>query len=440
MLRVGTSFVLCLLSHLAHAADPVLSLDQALSIAQANNILVKNAELETDAVADEVKALRTRRYPQLDLRGSYSENLESQSYEFDRGVWGNYPVIGDVPGEDIEITSTDGGSGMLSADVIQPLSQQYEIGLSIEQGEVKQALANERVRTAQQDLASLVKQHYFTILRIQGDLGSLEQSILYYQSLDQLVSAYLSQKIALQYELLDVQARLARRQMEAVSQRNRLLTEKQNLNKLLARDLNTPFAVAEMPDPATMTVDVDSATATALRQRPDILGAKMHIKGAELAYDLQKAEYIPDVDLMLRYSQLYGHEFIPDKEAYVGLHAKWEIYDWGRKRQQLSSKNAQVMMAANHARQVEDKARIAVNKSVLSINEAAGYVEVARLSQAAARDKLRVLTNQYRQQSALLKDVLDAESELARANSEYNRAVLGVWQAQAEFSRAMGET
>ena len=47
--------------------------------------------------------------------------------------------------------------------------------------------------------------------------------------------------------------------------------------------------------------------------------------------------------------------------------------------------------------------------------------------------------NQYREQSALLKDVLDAESELARANAEYNRAVLGVWQSQAEFNRAMGE-
>lgn len=439
MLRAASCALLCLLPLCALADEAVLTLEQALNMALTDNPAVQSAQLKTEAVGDEISAMRAQRLPQLDVSGGVSEHLTEQSYEFDQGVWGSYPAIGPIPAQDVDITSIDGATSFLSADVIQPLSQQYEIGLGIEQGEVKQDMAKQQVRMVRQDLAALVKRHYYDILRIQGDLTSTEESVIFYRSLDTLVNQYVDQKIELEYQLLDVQARLARKQMDTVVQRNKLETQKQQMNKLLGRGLNTPFDVARLPSPSSLHIDLDNATNKALQQRPDVLGSKMRVKSAELGYDLKKAEYIPEVELLLRYSKLYGHEFVPDKEAYVGLHAKWEIYDWGRKRKQLSGKDAEIQMASNHVRQVEQKARIAVDRSYRSIGESIGFVEVARLSQTAAQDKLRVLMNQYREQSALLKDVLDAESELASANAEHNRAVLGVWQAQAEFNRAIGE-
>jgi outer membrane protein TolC len=88
---------------------------------------------------------------------------------------------------------------------------------------------------------------------------------------------------------------------------------------------------------------------------------------------------------------------------------------------------------------VENRVTIDVRRSYRSIAEAQEEVAVAELSQAAARDKLRVLTNQYEQQSTLLQNVLDAVSDLDKANNVYNRAILSVWKAQAELQRAVGE-
>ena len=121
------------------------------------------------------------------------------------------------------------------------------------------------------------------------------------------------------------------------------------------------------------------------------------------------------------------------------MHAKWEFYDWGRKKKELASKTSLIRQAANSARETENRVVIDVHKSFRAIDQAEGSVRVAMLSQAASRDKLRVLMNQYEQQSILLQDVLDAETELARANSEYTRAVLSVWKAQAELDHAIGE-
>jgi outer membrane protein TolC len=88
---------------------------------------------------------------------------------------------------------------------------------------------------------------------------------------------------------------------------------------------------------------------------------------------------------------------------------------------------------------MKDRVTIDVLRSFRAIAEADQSLNVAQLSKAAAREKLRVLTNQYREKSTLLQNVLDAEKDMDMANNEYNRAVLSVWKAQAEYERAIGE-
>jgi len=436
-LPVAALLVLLLCSRLTGAAT--LSLDAALSLALRNNTAVTNAQLQRDAAQDDLDALRTSRYPRLNISGDLSHNMEKQQYTFDEGVWGDYPQIGEIPAEDITITSSNGTSRLLSAGITQPLSQQYRLALSIEQGEVKESMASEFIRLTQQDIARLVKQDYFDILRTQSTLIATRESIVFYTALVELVANYVEQRMAFDYELLETRARLARRVLDANTQRNRLRTQKERLNSLLGRDINTPFEVSELPPQAVLTGGLAAAVDTALSRRPEVRESQLKVKDAELGYDIKKAEYLPDLDLNVRYTKLYDTSFIPDTEAYVGLHARWEIYDWGRKKNELASKNAMIQHAENSARDLKSRVAIDVRASFRAIAEAEESVEVAQLSQAAARDKLRVLMNQYKQQSTLLQNVLDAESDLDKANNTYHRAVLSVWQAQAELERAIGE-
>jgi len=416
-----------------------LSLDQALTLALSNNTAVTNAELQREAVQDDVEALRTARYPRLDLSGRVSRNLEDQEYTFDEGVWGDYPVIGEVPGEDITITSDGGTSRMLSAGITQPLSQQYKLALSIEQGEVKEEMATEFIRLTQQDVARVVKQDYFDILQTQSTLAATRESIVFYTSLVELVGNYVSQRMAFEYELLETESLLARRELQANTQRNRLSTQKERMNSLRGRDINTQFNVSELPAELFLTGGLDDAVATAMDQRPEVRESQLKVKDAELGYDIKKAEYLPDLDLNVSYTRLYDTSLIPDTEAYVGLKARWEIYDWGRKKSELASKNVMIQHAENSVRDLKNRVTIDVRQSFRAIAEAEETIEVTRLSRAAARDKLRVLMNQYKEQSTLLQNVLDAESDLDNANNAYNRAVLSVWKAQAQLERAVGE-
>lgn len=417
---------------------PLLTLDDAVRIALTDNHRVQSAALEVNQVQERVAAIKTRRYPKLELIGGVKEHLSEQTYTFDQGTWDPNSPIGPIPPYDVRITSQEDNTGYVSFGVAQPLSQLYGLSLRIAEGEVIAERARERVRLTQQEMARLVKREYFEIGRINGDLHSIDQSIEFYASLATLVGNYVSQQVALEYELLDVEARLARRKLEGNRRLDELQTARERLNALLARPLHTPFRIQHLPDPQSINFDTAQSIRHALAQRPDVAETALHIKQAELSYDVKKSEYIPDVELRLRYAKLYDVNLIPDNEAYIALHAKWEIFDWGRKRDQLAGKRSAIHQAQQRSAEVYDRVQIEVRNSLRKLHTSQQSVGVAEQAQRAYRDKVRVLLNRYRQQAALLQDLLEAETELERANSEYNRAVLSVWAALADYEKAIG--
>ena len=131
MFRFAITVVLAAIPVAGFCQADLLTLDECLEIALANNLALVNARLEVAAAGDNVAALRTRRYPRLDVQGGVSNNLQDQGYTFEEGVWGDYPMIGELPAQDVTINSASGSTSFLSAGVTQPLSQQYRLALSI---------------------------------------------------------------------------------------------------------------------------------------------------------------------------------------------------------------------------------------------------------------------------------------------------------------------
>ena len=60
-------------------------------------------------------------------------------------------------------------------------------------------------------------------------------------------------------------------------------------------------------------------------------------------------------------------------------------------------------------------------------------------AQSTAREKVRVKTNQYQVQAAMLNDVLQVRAELAGSDDRYQQALLAFWTAKADFELAIGE-
>ena len=98
-----------------------------------------------------------------------------------------------------------------------------------------------------------------------------------------------------------------------------------------------------------------------------------------------------------------------------------------------------IEQARNGAQQARSQVAIDVGAKYRSWSEAALLVQAARTGFEAATEQLRVTTNKYKDEAALLKDLLQAEARSSETRSEYQRGLSSYWGAMAELRRAMGD-
>ena len=90
-------------------------------------------------------------------------------------------------------------------------------------------------------------------------------------------------------------------------------------------------------------------------------------------------------------------------------------------------------------RDAEDRTVLEINSLFRTLAEKKALLRVVQTAQSAAREKVRVKTNQYRIEAALLTDVLNVRAELADTDDRYQQALLAYWTAKADYDLATGE-
>jgi outer membrane protein TolC len=185
---------------------------------------------------------------------------------------------------------------------------------------------------------------------------------------------------------------------------------------------------------------VEPAIQKALTQRPEIRQASLRIQQADLDVRVKKSEYIPDVSLALTYGSAFNFQnTLPKNVATAGVYFDWEVFDWGRKKQEMAAKRRTAFQARISEEALPRRIRVEVAQAVRQYVEAAQRVKVSTLGQEAAREGLREQQSAFRREAVLLKDVLQSQTVLAAADDEQRRALAGYWSARAELKRVLGK-
>jgi outer membrane protein len=417
------------------APDEVLTLDQAIGLALSENHVVRGAELEAGKKGDILAATRTSRLPSMEVYSLAGEQFVEPAH-VPNPLSNIFPGVGSFFSIGVPRSPTNIFAGL----ILQPLSQQYRLGLNIEQAKLLRDTEREQLRLVRQSTIDQVKQTYYGILQTQSALESTQEAVASYRELDRVTNDRVAQQASLKSSSLEIKTRLAKAEYEALNLSNELATKKEQLNDVLGRDVRTEFRVNPAPDLSGFPAALENARNRALAQRPELREAQFKIKQAEVDRRIKKSEYIPDVSAGFIYMnfQNFG-DSLPKNLAFAGLAFKWEVFDWGRKRDQLAEKARTIEQAKEFLRQTENRVLIDVSDKFRKLQQTRQAVVVAQLAEAAAREELRVNTSKYRLTAALLSDVLQSQSTLAEANHQFQEALLGYWTARAEFEKALGE-
>jgi outer membrane protein len=422
----------------AGARAELLTLEQAVALALGDNRQVKNAALEVSKFDDRAAATRTQRLPEFKVTVLGSQLLSRLDFRFDKGAFGNYPGVGPIPGNDTTISTPRSPNVVIVGQINQPLSQLYRIGLGLRRLDVGREMAAERARLQRQTVVNDVRRAYYAVLQTESALHTATEAIKLYQELDRVTGEYVVQRVALKAEGLEVKTRLAKAEFDSGRLRDQLASQKEQLNQLIGRDINTEFSVSPTPALSYYETDPAAARARALEQRPEIQEARLKVKHAEYDRRIKRSEYIPDVSLTFNYISPQNLNFVPRQISSVGVMMSWEPFDWGRKKRELAEKGKAIEQAQHDERETESLVLMEVNSKFRKLQQTRQLLAVNQLAQEAAREQVRVTSNRYAVQAALLRDVLQAQTSLAEANHQYQQSLLDFWAARADFEKAIG--
>lgn len=416
----------------------LLTIDQAVKIALANNRDLKIVALNLDISKDKVQQAKTKRYPAFNVYTFASQLLSPIAFEVPAGQFGTYPGIGPIPATNTNISTPAQPTAYIFGTVSQPLLTLYKINLHVHGEELSLQQSVQELREQRDTVVDNVREAYYSIVEIQNVIEATRASIKQYEELERVTQEWVQEKVVLESDLLEVKAKLADQRLKLLQAQDKLATAKETLNNLLARDLMIDFRAEEDKELSPTEQDLKAAQATALAQNPKIKEAEIKIQQADTVKRLAKSEYLPDIGASFHYLSPFGVNFVPTNVMGAGIELSWEPFEWGRRRDVVNEKTTQVEQTKLNLDQTKANVLVTLDKEFRELQEARMAVDVAAAQQDATRVKLREVTDKYGQKTVLLRDVLQQQAAVEKANADYNEAIASFWTAKANFEKALG--
>ena len=422
------------------SSGDVLTLEKAVEIALENNRPLKTATLEVARAGEKTAAAGTARLPALNLFGASGSLLTSTHFQFNQGSLGTLPGVGPVPSQSTSIDQPARWSTFLFATVAQPLTQLFRINEGIRLSEVTEEVVQEQRRGGRHLVINKVKRAYFSSLHLQSALEATEEAVRFLQELDRVVTEQVAQRKALRSDSLEVKTRLAETEHRAVKLESALASEKEHMNEMLGRDIHEEFRLTPVFSTPRQTGETETVLAQALANRPSVKAARLTVQQAEHDKNIKKLNYIPDVSVVAAHIEAFNiGQVLPDRLTFAGFFLSWEVFDWGRKQRELAEKQHAIEQTTFGVLEAEAQVEVEIRHQLRTVQDAQSLLPVKQLGQESSKEKLRVVMNRYTQKSAVLQDVLKAQSDLADANHQYQQALLDFMTATTDLERAIGQ-
>jgi multidrug efflux pump subunit AcrB/outer membrane protein TolC len=428
----------------AHAQTRTLTLDEAVSLATQHNSTVKIAGEKVNQMDARIGGARASYFPSLVNDSSTVHISNQQRIEIPQGALGVYPQTGPLPGSTVSLAQGNSNFLLSTTTLSQPITHYFRTHAEVNAARADAAGARADARRTANEVAFKVKELFYTILTTERRRDAIDAQIRAVELRTVETRIAVDTGVALEMKAAEVRAQItqakhARGQLQdAVADMKLELADLTGLPldtdlNLAAPDASSDAASASDPAPTTIgTVQV------ALARNPEIEAAGHQIEKARAGVSAARAEFIPEVGAFAQYIHENGAPFVSPNNGAVGLKLKWTVFEFGKRRSQVSERQTQVAQAEENLLQVRRRVQVEVEKAVRKLNRADTALDSARQLLASATEARRVTADRVEAGTANQSVLLDAEAAISGAQADLLRAEYDRSIAAADLARITG--
>jgi len=423
----------------AHAQTRTLTLDEAVSLATQQNSAVKIASQKVNEMDARIREARASYFPSLANDSSAVHISNQQRIEIPQGALGVYPQIGPLPGSTVSLAQGDANFLLSTTTLSQPITQYFKVRAGVNVARADAAGARADSRRAADEIAFKVKDLFYAILATELRCDAIGAQIRAAEQRTVETRNAIDTGVALEMKAAEVRVQIAQAQHARGQLQDAVADMKLELADMAGLPLDTELALTAPagpePDPAP---EAASAVKAALAHNPEIDADAHQLDKGRAAVSAARAEFIPEIGAFAQYIHENGAPFVAPNNGAVGLHLTWTLFEFGKRRGQVSERQAQVAQAEENLAQVRRRVQIDVEKAVRKLNRAETALDSARQLLASTTEARRVTSDGVEAGTANESALLDAEAAMSGAQADVMRAVYDRSVAAADLARLMG--
>jgi len=194
------------------------------------------------------------------------------------------------------------------------------------------------------------------------------------------------------------------------------------------------------PAPPALAMSLQQAQDRGMTARPELAAAREKIAAANNQRVAARERYVPDVRGVAAWIHNTGVQpFSPEDEEYVGLTASWNVWDWGATHDAVLEAERAQNRATITANATGDHVKLEVRRRWLEAKTQFDSLGVAQQQQQTAEEAYRLQKVKLDNAAATTTDVLDAETDVARARLALATARYDYYLALVSLARAVGD-
>lgn len=414
----------------AAATSGEIDLDQALKMALEYSPGLEQAQ--EGLVGAEQQKNKARTYFLPTLNTSYS------LVHLDDKVTGSIPGLGSY-------TAKDQDTWEWATTVQQPLFTGFRLISNYRLAELGVDLARTQIDLAGLDLVLRVKQAYFQYLAAQKGLIVARESTTLLKAHLKTSKDFHEVGIIPINDVLKVEVELATAQKREVEAENRVALTMSSLNTLLGRPVDQDLTIKDLLAYLPHGITQKEATNQARTLRPELKALGLQLQQADQLITQAQADYYPQLVLQGQYIK-EGTDWdvdgggVTDPESWnVVASVSWDIWQWGRTRNEVSSRRADKRKLKAAQRDLEDQVVLQVKQTYLYLRETEKTIVAANAAVTSAQENYRITNERFKEQLTTNTELLDAQTLLTQARNDYLSALSVYNIAWASLERAMGK-
>ncbi len=427
-----------------------LTLVEAQQAAIAHSERMSIAELQTLIAAEKIREIRGINYPKISADGSYSIRNNHLGSERKNPAYTKHPATAPAlpwlppppppPPQPKYLTTVVANKrvaqGKLSLTV--PLYDfGYVFNLVGAQTAVVEELGYEK-EGIRQELLNAVAVDMYRALEGAKLVSVILESIRVLEAQRDTSRDLYGVGLVTHNDVLVVEVQLAERQQELIQARHAIESALRSLSRLTGKEIASVEQIEDIQDVVSWGESVEEIIGQADREHPVLKKISASMTAAVRDYEATQVENYPDINAFVNLHTSSDSYVLHKNWVHGGVSIAIPIFDGGIVNSKLAQKRKHLSSLDLRYREAVEDIHVGIQKAFLQVDSAFCRIPVAQKSIALAEENLTISRDLFEEGLVTSDDVLNDESRLAQARSNYYQSLYDFYIAKSTLDYVAG--